>query len=155
MAKYNVTYSCGCSATVQLVGSHKDREYKLKQMSEGLCPECYAKMMAEKRAQQSAIDAQSNNECGMPALTGTAKQIAWAETIRKAWYKYFIEKMQRMTGDAEAAKAQVMSKFSENKDIVYNGKAHITPSNDIYRFIATQVETEASYFIDNRYAVNY
>lgn len=49
--KYDVIYSCGHTGTVQLYGSNRDRERKLKWYNEyALCPDCYrAKRVEEKK----------------------------------------------------------------------------------------------------------
>lgn len=74
--KYTVTYSCGHSGTVELFGPERDRERKLEWYQEhAVCPECYARQQTEERA---AIESQYD----LPALTGSDKQIAWAEKIR-------------------------------------------------------------------------
>lgn len=52
MAKYEINYSCGHTATVQLYGPTKERERKIAWFErEGLCPECYA---AQKDAENAA-----------------------------------------------------------------------------------------------------
>jgi len=84
MAKYNVTYSCGHTETIQLYGNIEDRERKIKWLSEnGLCPDCYKKQKAAERA--VAIEF-IKTECGiLPTLEGSEKQVAWAEDIRLNW----------------------------------------------------------------------
>ena len=88
MAKYDVTYSCGHSDTVQLYGPGRDRERKIEWMEEsGLCPECYK---AKMRAQRDAAHKEAGEKAAsylstrpeLPALVGSEKQIAWANTIR-------------------------------------------------------------------------
>ena len=74
MAKYDITYSCGHSATIQLYGKTEEREKKIKWLeSEGFCPECYKKYQRE--------------EAGItfPELTGTEKQIEFASNLRNAY----------------------------------------------------------------------
>ena len=73
MAKYQVTFSCGHTATVQLLGKEADRQKKIAWYEEnGLCPKCEKKrIMAEAK------------EMGFPELTGSEKQVAWAGAIRK------------------------------------------------------------------------
>lgn len=52
MAKTQVTFSCGHTGTVELLGKYADRERKIKWFeSEGLCPECYK---ASKRTEQES-----------------------------------------------------------------------------------------------------
>lgn len=83
MAKYEVTYSCGHTGRVDLVGKGDYREWKLKSLASDLCPECY-KIQADKiRAENSAKAEKSAKEMELPDLIGTEKQIAWALTLRQ------------------------------------------------------------------------
>lgn len=51
--KYNITFSCGHTGTVELFGKDKDRHKKLEYFQEnGLCSECYKKMMREEEQAQ-------------------------------------------------------------------------------------------------------
>lgn len=48
MAKYDVTYSCGHTGTVQLYGKNEDRARKIESYKRySLCPECYKKQKQE------------------------------------------------------------------------------------------------------------
>ncbi len=90
MAQYTVTYSCGHSDTVQLYGPTKDRERKIAWFEKsGRCASCYRALKAAERVEQEKANeaeniasADANLVAGLPALTGSEKQIAWAETIR-------------------------------------------------------------------------
>lgn len=87
MAKYDVTYSCGHSATVELFGKNADRESKLKWMAEkGLCPECY-KAFLRQEDKEAAEEVLSESKLTLPALTGTEKQIAYAEELRNRYIR--------------------------------------------------------------------
>lgn len=77
MAKYDVTYACGHKVfdALQLFGPDNERQRRLAWERQQLCPECRrANALAEARAFAAAE--------GLPALVGSDKQIAWAETIR-------------------------------------------------------------------------
>ncbi len=82
--KYDVTFSCGHTATIELFGPTKERERKISWYeTHGECPECYK---ARKQAEREAIDAQAaqeSKEKQWPELSGTPKQVAWANAIRK------------------------------------------------------------------------
>lgn len=79
MAKYEVECpDCGASYTVQLYGPGRDRDWKLENW-DWTCDECKEKLR-QKANQQAAT---ANAEAGLPPLTGSEKQIAWAEIIRK------------------------------------------------------------------------
>lgn len=71
MAKYQVKHLCGHTTEVQLFGHWSDRERRMAAMERELCAACRAE-----QARQAAAEA------GLPALTGSDKQIAWAAEIR-------------------------------------------------------------------------
>lgn len=71
MAKYTITYKCGCEVEMQLFGKQEDRYSKIEYYKTIECPHCRAKRAAEEAA-----------NAGMVALKGSEKQIAWASDIR-------------------------------------------------------------------------
>ncbi len=78
--KTTITASCGHTTVTQIYGGTKKRAAEIAALSARLCPECYqAEINAERSAKTEAARAQN---VGLPALTGSEKQIAWAETIR-------------------------------------------------------------------------
>ncbi len=75
MGKYGVTYSCGHEDLIELFGPYEDRQRKIQWLEEsGLCPACY-------RAKKEAEAAELFGE--LPPLTGSPKQVAWAEKLRR------------------------------------------------------------------------
>lgn len=72
---YDITYTCGHSARVQIYGSASDRARKADAEEAKLCRACY--LLQQRRAAQS--EAESN---GLPTLTGTEKQVDFALVIR-------------------------------------------------------------------------
>ena len=81
MAKYDVTYACGHTETVNLYGKTSERERKIAWMEENcICPACY-------KAEQQAKAAETNAAYDLPELVGTEKQVAWAETLRAEIFK--------------------------------------------------------------------
>ncbi len=82
MAKTNITYRCGHSDTIQIYGPYAGRDRAAEREAEKLCPGCYRAELAQKRAAESAAAAEDAKAIGLPALTGSAKQSAWAESIR-------------------------------------------------------------------------
>ena len=85
MAKYDITYSCGHSATIQLYGKTEEREKKIKWLeSEGFCPECYKKYQREEAARKAAEILEAAG-ITFPELTGTEKQIEYAKNLRNAY----------------------------------------------------------------------
>ena len=85
MAKYSITHSCGHQTTHQIAGPTKDRDGRVRWLTERPCLEC-------QRAAEEAEAAGRNQDAGLPALTGTAKQAAWAEQIR-ADFEVFAAKL--------------------------------------------------------------
>ena len=83
MAKYKVTYSCGHESVVELFGKETEREKKLEWMRDiAVCPDCYKEQLKAERDEANKAAAERAAEQGLPVLTGTEKQVAWANTIR-------------------------------------------------------------------------
>jgi hypothetical protein len=71
MAKYGIHHACGHETEIVLFGKISEREKTIERMEGRDCPACEAAA-----ARKAAVDA------GLPALTGSDKQIAWASDIR-------------------------------------------------------------------------
>ncbi len=84
MAKYTVTRVCGHEETVVLFGKLKNRDWRLENVEpQKLCYECWQKKLEQEREEENQEAAEVAREQGLPQLTGSDKQIAWAETIRQ------------------------------------------------------------------------
>jgi len=94
-----------------------------------LCPKCYKTEMEKKRVSESAEAVAANAAAGYPALTGTPKQIAWAETIRFKMFKKL-----------PALKASVEKDAPNKEQRLLGGMAISVLENT----------TDAVWFIDNR-----
>lgn len=82
MAKYSVDHTCGHSQTHELLGPHKERDRKLAWLETTVCSDCcHAKREAD-HAAAATLAAEENQAAGLPALIGSEKQVAWAESIR-------------------------------------------------------------------------
>lgn len=84
MSKYQINHACGHTETHNIVGTNinGERERKAEWLAGRVCTEC-------SRQQQRAKAAEDNK--GLPALTGSEKQITWAETIRTSAVKQLNE----------------------------------------------------------------
>ena len=72
--KYDVNFSCGHTASVDLSGKSADRERKIKWYEDcGECPACYKKRMEEE--QQSAEQSEQTQITEENAVTTTEEQI--------------------------------------------------------------------------------
>lgn len=76
MAQYDVTHSCGHQAHIELFGKLTGRERVMEGMRGRVCDNC----RRAAHAASNAAAAEANS--GLPALTGSDRQIAWAESIR-------------------------------------------------------------------------
>lgn len=75
--KYTVKMACGHEETVELFGKGAERERKIHWLEEnGLCKEC--------RQSEELKKAE-----GLPALSGSEKQVAWAVKIRNSFIEKF------------------------------------------------------------------
>lgn len=108
--KYDITYSCGHTATIQLYGSTAERERKIAWMEhEGLCPDCYREWQQEENTRKAK---EALEGITLPELTGTPKQIAYAMSRRDEFISGFgadavkhIYHLEHLEGE-EAEKAQ-------------------------------------------------
>lgn len=97
MAKYQVTYACGHTDTIQLYCKEADREKRLAYLSTIDCPDCYY----EKRLQ--AAKAQTAD---LPELQGSEKQINWATQIRAGVFAA-LDKYSKLVEDNQTAREEV------------------------------------------------
>ena len=94
MAKYTIDYKCGHAGVEQLYGPTRDRESHVEwARGNKLCADCYREQRDKANAAASMTAAAQAKTDSLPALTGSDKQIAWAETIRmtaKAHVEYCV-----------------------------------------------------------------
>lgn len=85
MAKYAITHACGHTVTHQLYGKHKGfggRDSKIEWLGTVPCLDCKRAEEAKQREETNMQAAEANAARGYAPLTGSPKQVAWAETIR-------------------------------------------------------------------------
>lgn len=105
MAWNTLTYACNHTTREQLYGPMAQRERTIERALERLCPDCYRAKIEAERAAESAAAAEAAQAEGLPALTGTPKQIAWAEAIRAQQMpalRELAEKLTQAPADANA-----------------------------------------------------
>ncbi|MFE8034774.1 hypothetical protein [Thiohalocapsa marina] len=78
MAWTTVTHSCGHADRHQLYGRGRDRDWRAERLAEEPCDACRRAEFEAKNADAAA----ANAAAGLPPLTGSEKQILWAESIR-------------------------------------------------------------------------
>lgn len=86
---YTVEYACGHYGDVELFGKGKDRESRLEWLATQDCPDCRECAHQAQTAKSAAAAAALN----FPALRGTQKQVAWAETIRMQLYNGWMKEL--------------------------------------------------------------
>lgn len=90
MAKTIITMSCGHDEEHNICGPYKSRAGKAEWLAANrVCADCYRKRQAEERGAELARRESARAEAaksaeaeGLPELTGSDKQVAWALTIR-------------------------------------------------------------------------
>lgn len=134
--KINVKCSCGHEVEVEVFGSAAERENKIKWYENHVCSECY-------KAQQTA-----DND--LPALTGTEKQISWAESIRakrldevKALYAKTAERNSKVLA-AHPERAADAKKAQDDLDKFYA---------QVMAWMSTKCD--AGFWIDTRDEINF
>ena len=135
-----VTYSCGHTGEVQLFGTSKDRERKIKWYEEeALCPECYKKQQEERGKALAA-------EYNLPEITGVSdKQIAFAETLRGRYLtsysindlKKLTEIMHELRTEHRAELDAMLTKLGKTEDEFFAQRSHERGLGKAYTVLAT------------------
>lgn len=148
MAWYYGTFSCGHEGRVNIIGPTKDRQWKADRKFEGLCPECFEKERELERERENKKAAEESKEMELPELTGSEKQVAWANTLRLKFIERFEDEFKNLSKNGISYIArrvlEIRGDFSK-KDI----KDMLDHVDDILEYILV-TKTEAKYFIDNR-----
>ena len=144
--KYDGIYSCGHAGTVNIVGPTKDRQWKVDREFSGLCPECFKKAKQEKMEKEREEAAAKSKEMELPELTGTEKQIVWANVIRVRVIKEYEEKIESYYEH---------TKEKKEKGLPIDGYIYrhlqIKEGDFIESFnYALKILTDARFWIDNR-----
>jgi hypothetical protein len=136
MAKYSGTYNCGHEGTTQIYGKVKYRQYKADKHFEKLCPDCYKKKKEEERQKKNQEALKKSKEMELPELTGSQKQIKWANTIRLEMHEKAEDEIEyelnRYTVQKENNVEELENNFYESLNYMLKNK------------------TKASWYIDNR-----
>lgn len=85
MAWYDGTHACGHEGRINVVGPTKDRQWKVDRHFEKLCPECWEIEKQRKFDEENQKATEAAAEMELPVLTGSEKQVSWANTLRQKW----------------------------------------------------------------------
>ena len=86
MSKYTVTRKCGHQEVINIGGKCSERDRKAEWEERRLCYDCWKAEQQAKREAENKAAAEAAKENNLPELSGSEKQIAWAETIRSAMF---------------------------------------------------------------------
>ena len=89
MSWYPVTYRCGHAGREQIYGPVSRREWIADQRAQKLCADCWAEEKERERTRENTEATAWAEEYGLPELIGTEKQVAYAQTVRKALIQAF------------------------------------------------------------------
>lgn len=134
MAKYTITHTDGVEATYQIIGPYRERARRIEWLESQPSPEGQARARDEANEAAAAANAAS----GLVALTGSPKQIAWAETIR--------------AGQIDQMRALKKSIIDHDKSLPYHVQVQLPEIADkmIARLDAWIATTDAGDWIDRR-----
>lgn len=112
--KYDVTYSCGHTATVELFGKTEDRERKLHWMeTEGMCPDCYREWQYEENNRKVR---EALGDILLPQLTAKSeKHLAFAESKRSEYILDHVNHIKQLYAAMhmdEAKRAEITAKLA-------------------------------------------
>ena len=127
MAKYYGTHTCGHAGVTNIIGPTKNRQWIADKHFEKLCSECYEEHRLAEIAKENAEAEQKAKEMELPVLTGTEKQVSWANTLRQN----LIDKVEK--------KMEKIEEHKGNRDL----------ANQIFTYILTN-KTQAVWYIENR-----
>lgn len=89
MAWETINHKCGHTQRVQLYGPGVDRESKKEWMETKDCPDCWREQKEKDRKEENERASALASEIGFTPLSGSDKQVAWANTIRQKTYEDF------------------------------------------------------------------
>ncbi|QGY41469.1 hypothetical protein GM415_15540 [Pseudodesulfovibrio cashew] len=117
-----VRHSCGCTKKYRLYGPAHSVRRQIEHREAMPCPKC-------KRAAEEAVfiatceeSALANTEMGLPELTGTAAQVAYAESIRRDGVR---DALRMVNSDQEQDVIDTLSKATaakwwlDNKELMF------------------------------------
>ena len=138
MAQYTITYRCGHTDRQQLYGKETDRQRRIGRMEEDVCTDC--RRVSHEAANAAA--AASNELDGLLSLSGSEKQVAWGESIRKG---KLVEAADLLAGILDKGHKEVVAGGISQAD--YNVAA---PDYNA-RFAQLRNIRDASWWIDHRH----
>lgn len=142
MAKASFTHSCGHGGYV--VGrNRRDADYQANRLAQQECWEC-------RKTAETAAAAQSAREHGLPPLTGSPKQIAWAETIRQRVLARLAEAISGLPREAEIASGLPRGQYLADDVAAEIGDAGALIESEIQAIAESKIWIERDFPTDPR-----
>jgi hypothetical protein len=142
MAQYKGTFECGHEGWVNIIGPSKQRQWKLERAFDRDCDECQTKKYLERIEREKKEAEEKAKEMELPKLSGTEKQVSWANTIRQKWIDYLTDKIIYI--DKEESRFHICNEednyFEDMKELNYIELIDFIIKNYI----------SAKFYIDNR-----
>lgn len=139
MAWYYGTYSCGHEGRTNIVGPVKNREWISERHFEKMCPDCYKEHLENERQKANIEAAEKAVEMELPELTGTEKQVAWANTLRQTMINDFEKRFELDFEKKKELLREVLNYVLENKK---NASWYIDNRGNIPIEIALEIKKE-------------
>ena len=141
MSWYYGTFSCGHEGRVNITGPTKNRQWIADRKFEELCKECYEKKLEADRQKANEEAEEKAKEMELVGLTGTEKQVAWANTLRQK----LIDKVENFVNNDDEKEywSFWQKKYKEFKEV------EIENLLEVLNYILIN-ETTAKFYINNR-----
>jgi hypothetical protein len=159
MAWESITHKCGHTERHQLYGPGRDRSRRAEWMAGNLCSECYQAELQRQRAEEAEQAKEQAQRAGLPDLTGSEKQVEWAERLRAAFVgveaatqsTIVYQAIQGGHPDDEALSEALLQRFGGDQQAACNAcDEAVLPL--FWEAVASQ--TSAAWWIDNRHYLN-
>lgn len=167
MAQYNVTHVCGHDHTHRLFGPTRQREWRLTRLEVESCPGCASAARVAAREAENAKAAEAAKAAGLPTLTGSEKQIAWAETVRETLVREVgcvlvgleqYPELRDLVTDANPADATHIGAIADRcEELVSDvGEDEVTTGSTLHAYLTILIgRTDAKWWIDSRNSLGF
>lgn len=131
MAKATVTCTCcecGKSFTASKILASRDQANNWKEWAKSNiieCDECKEKARQAEREEANVKAAESAKEFELPELTGSEKQVAWANTIRVGYYTEYskvVDGYTKLTKEQQTKCNEEFERFNKIVDYAFSNK---------------------------------
>lgn len=145
MAWYYGTHSCGHEGRVNIIGPHKDRQWKVERHFSRNCESCCQEYLEKRHEEENLKALEAAKEMELPDLTGTDKQITWANTLRQK----LMEAFEQITEEEITSISK--SRLERDKDL----KGITLDDMRVVKNYILENKTNATYYINNRFHTVY